>query len=108
MARCRSNNSSPQANDLCAPPTSSDYYIDVDSNGNWDAADINAAWEPLEYTVLKKTFEEVPETCRRVDVAVPLYMIGVICFVIGLVSAVNAGDKSFNDALRHIAEVSEL
>lgn len=107
MARYRGDVSSPRANDL-GSPTSLDFRVDLDGKVNRDVAKLNTAEEPLEHAVLNIKLTELQEPCRRLDVAALLSMIDVTDFAAKAVTAVAAGNTSFNDALRGAAEFSEL
>lgn len=76
-----------QASDSGVPPTSPDYYIVVDSKGNWDLADSNTADKPLEHTVANAKFTKLKEAVRRANFSVPSFMMDVVNFAVGHTSA---------------------
>lgn len=108
MARYRGVAPLPQANDSGAPATTPDYYVDVDGKVDRDLARLNAAEKSLEHIVLKSKFMELEEACRHVEVAVLSHLIHVADFALGRVMAVVAGDAPSDNALRNIAEASEI
>lgn len=88
--------------------TSPNYFFDVDGEADWDLSDVNAPTQPMEHTVLKPRLTAIQETFRRDDVVGLRSMIDVVGFVPGRVLAPVPSEVSSNDALWHIAEVSDL
>lgn len=108
VARYRNDVPSPQPNDSGASATSSDCYVDVDGNADRDPADLNAANEQLEDTVLKTKFTELPEACGGVIILPPSSIIDLAQLAPGRVlAAVAAEVSSSDDAIRRTAMVSE-
>lgn len=95
LARYRGEVLFPQANDLGASATASEYYVDMVGKADSDLADLNAADESLEHTDLKTKPAEIQEVCRRADVAVTSAIIDVIDFGLGRASEPVAGDVIF-------------
>lgn len=91
MARYRGKAPSPQAGSSGAAVASPEFHVDADGDTDWDLADLKAADEPLEYTVLKTKFTELQEACGRADVVASSFMIDVVDLALGCVSVRVAG-----------------
>lgn len=97
-----------RASEPDGPAVSPDFYVYEDGEADWDAADVNAAYEPSEHTVLKTKFTELQDACCLDDVAVYLFMIDVVYLGLEPVTALIAGGDSSIDLCRRTVEVSEL
>lgn len=96
-----------QTSDPALPAASTDYFVDVDGETDWDLTNMNAADERCKHTVLMTKFTVLEEAFRCSDVTVPFSMTDVVDLALGCVSAPGAGDVSSKHALRRNSEVYE-
>lgn len=108
VARYSGEALSPQANDTDAPDTVPHKYVDVNGETNWNLANLNAAHELLQETVLNTADTELQAACRRASVAFPTSIIEVVYFSVGRVSVPVAREVLYDDCFRLTTEVSEV
>lgn len=107
-ASCPRDGPSLHANDSGAPTTSPGNVSSVDGKPNWDFAEINAADEALNFSVLKACITKPQRTCRSGDNAAPSSTMdrAVLAFAPG--PAHLAGEVRFNVVLRRATLVLQV
>lgn len=80
----------------------------MDGEANSNLANLNAAHELSEHTVLKTAVTELQAASCRAGVVVFTLMVDVVDFALGCVSAAVAGEVLSDDGLRLTAEMSEI
>lgn len=98
----------PQRSNMGASATFPDYNLDVDAKADRSHADLNTSSKALHRTVLKKSFTELQDPCRRGNGTESWSMMDAVAFTLGRGLALIAANLFYNDPLRRIDDVSEF
>lgn len=104
----RDDVTSPQANNLGAPATYTDFNVDLNDEADWDLAGSAETDQPLDHTVYVAKFTYLGEACCRADATFLSSLIDVVGFGVWRVLASATGAVSFDVALHRIAKVSDV